>query len=315
MMAEAVAWLKGLYQDFRHGARRESRTFVPIESIAQDLRYALRAMRRSPSFTIIAVFCLALGIGANTTIFSLIDAALLRMLPVAQPERLVVIRSVDERGRQAISFSYPAYAYLRAHTRSAEIFAYDHIALNLSSGAFTDTPSGELVSDNFFSVLGVQPVMGRAFTPDDETSAVISYRYWQSRFQGDTGIVGRNVAVNGLPFTVIGVTPPGFFGVEVGGSQDVYVPLTMCDRLSPGPPRLQLPNSFWLETMARLAPAATPKQAKAEMDVAYYQSLTAEMQRLRPGAMRWLQKRQIGIAPVREGSHNFGRNSLRRSWS
>jgi predicted permease len=284
---------------------RESRVFLPIEAITQDLRYALRAMRKNPGFTTIAVLCLALGIGANTAIFSLIEAALLRLLPVAQPERLVVIRSLDERGRQAISFSYPAYAYLRAHTRSAEIFAYDPIALNLSSGTFTDAPSGELVSDNFFSVLGVQPVMGRVFTPGDETSAVISYRYWQSRFHGDTAIVGRNVTVNGLPFIVIGVTPPRFFGVEVGGSPDVYVPLTMYDRLVPGPPRLQLPNNFWLETMARLAPAATPKQAKAEMDVAYYQSLTAQIQRLRPGAMRWLQKRQIGIAPGARGQSHL----------
>jgi predicted permease len=286
---------------------RESGTLAAVEATLQDLRYAMRAMRKSPAFTTVAVLCLALGIGANTAIFSLIDAALLRTLPVAQPERLVVIRSVDERGRQAISFSYPAYRYLRAHTRSAEIIAYDRIALNLSSGAFTDAPSGELVSDNFFSVLGVRPLMGRAFTPEDEAGALISYRYWQGRFHGDPAIVGRNVAVNGLPFTVIGVTPPRFFGVEVGGSPDVYVPLTMCDRLFPGPSRLERPNNFWLETMARLAPAATPKQVKAEMDVAYYQSLTAYAALLRPGALRMLQHRQIGIAPGARGQSNLRR--------
>ncbi len=186
---------------------RELRTFAVMESTGRDLRYALRAMRKSPGFTMVVVLCLALGIGANTAIFSLIDAALLRMLPVAQPERLVVIRSVDQRGGKPISFSYPAYAYLRAHTRSAQIFAYDHVALNLSSGGLTDAPLGELVSDNFFSVLGVQPVAGRAFTGQDENTAVVSYRYWQSRFHGDSGIVGRNLVLNGLPFTVIGASP------------------------------------------------------------------------------------------------------------
>src|SRR5579862_112289 len=168
---------------------RDMDTIGWIETLWQDLRYALRILRKTPAFTIVAVLSLALGIGANTAIFSLINAAVLRILPVAQPERLVIIRNVDERGREAIRFSYPAYAYLRAHTRSAEIFAYDRIALNLSSGAFTDSPSGEMVSDNFFSVLGVQPVLGRAFTPEDETTAVISYSYWQSRFHGDAGIV------------------------------------------------------------------------------------------------------------------------------
>ena len=267
-------------------------------------------MRKSPSFTIVAVLCLALGIGANTAIFSLVEAALLRMLPVAQPERLVVMRSVDQRGRQPISFSDPAYAYLRAHTHSAQIFAYDHIALNLSSGGFTDAPMGELVSDNFFSVLGVQPVAGRAFTPQDENAALISYRYWQSRFHGDAGVVGRNLALNGLPFTLIGIAPPRFFGVEVGSSPDLYVPLTMCDRLSAGPPRLHLPNSFWLQTMARLGPNSTPAQAKAEMDVAFYQSLTDQAQILRPGTLKFLQKRQIDVADGAKGEsrlrHAFG---------
>jgi predicted permease len=272
--------------------------------MAQDLRYAIRTLRKSPAFTIVAVVCLALGIGANTAIFSLVNAALLRMLPVAQPERLAVIRNVDERGRQGIGFSYPAFAYLRTHTRSAAVFAYAGIGLNLSSGAFgdfTDAPSGELVSDNFFSVLGVQPVLGRGFMAEDETAAVISYRYWQSRFHSDPGIVGRSIALNGLPFTVIGVNPPRFFGVEVGRSPDVYVPLTMCDRLSPGSPRLPRPNNFWLDMMARLAPHVTPRQAKAEMDVAYYQSIIGQAQNLRPNSMRFLQKRQIEVAEGGKG--------------
>ncbi|HLK66059.1 MAG TPA: ABC transporter permease [Bryobacteraceae bacterium] len=287
---------------------RELRTFGSIESLARDFRYALRAMHKSPGFTMVVVICLALGIGANTAIFSLIDAALLRMLPVAQPERLVIMRSVTQRGRQAITFSYPAYAYLRAHTRSAEIFAYDRIALNLSAGGFTDAPSGELVSDNFFAVLGVRPVIGRAIAPKDEATAVISYRYWQSRFHGDPEMVGRTLALNGLPFTVIGIAPPEFFGVEVGSSPDVYVPLTMCDRLSPGPPRLELSNSFWLQTMARLAPGATPTQAKAEMDVIYYQSLTDQVRSLRPGTLDFLRKRQIEIAEGAKGQSRLRRD-------
>src|SRR6266571_2606545 len=223
----------------------------------QDLRYALRTLRKSPGFTAVAVLCLALGIGANTAIFSLLDAALLRMLPVMQPERLVLVRSLDERGGASMgsSFSYPQFAYLRAHSRALSgMLAHARIALNLSSSAVTDAPSGQVVSDNYFAVLGVQPAIGRAFAPGEESVAVISHRYWQSRFHGDSVIAGRAIALNGLPFTIIGVTPARFFGVEVGSSPDVYVPLAMYDRLLPGPPRLPRPNNFWLNVMGRLQP-------------------------------------------------------------
>src|SRR5207249_3574089 len=132
----------------------------------QDLRYALRTLRKSPGFTTVAVLCLALGMGANSAIFSLLDAVLLRTLPVMQPERLVLIRSVDERGGAGMgsSFSYPQFVYLREHSRTLSgLLAYARIALNLSSGAVTDAPSGQAVSDNYFAVLGVQPTIGRAF--------------------------------------------------------------------------------------------------------------------------------------------------------
>src|SRR5262249_46150739 len=156
-------------------------------------------------FTVVAVLCLTLGIGANTAIFSLVDAALLRMLPVAEPERLVVVRGVGQGGRRTSSFSYPEFVYLRGHADAlSTVFAYARIDLNLSAGTLTDVPTGLVVSDNYFSALGVQPVIGRGFEPSDGAVAVISYRFWQSRFHGDPGISGRAVVLNGLPFTIVG---------------------------------------------------------------------------------------------------------------
>ncbi|MGH9632892.1 MAG: ABC transporter permease, partial [Bryobacteraceae bacterium] len=245
-----------------------------LDQLGQDVRYAVRTLLRSPAFTMVAVLCLALGIGANTAIFTLVDAALLRMLPVVDPERLVVLQTLHAGGRGSINFSYPQFVYLREHARAlAAVFAYARIDLNLSAGDLTDAPAGLLVSDNYFSSLGVQPVIGRGFAASDEAVAVISYRYWHSRFHGDPGIAGRAVVLNGLPFTVIGVAPRRFFGVEVGNSPDVFVPLVSHDRLFSGARRLAQPNSFWLNVMARLHPDIPVAQAAAHTDVVFHQGI------------------------------------------
>jgi predicted permease len=279
---------------------------ILLEQFGQDLRYAVRTLLRSPAFTIVAVLCLALGIGANTAIFTLTDAALLRMLPVADPERLVVVRSLGPGGPRVSSFSYSQFVYFREHADAvAAMFAYARINLNLSAGNLTDAPTGLLVSDNYFSALGVQPVIGRGFAPSDGAVAVLSYRFWQTRFHGDPFITGRAVVLNGLPFTVIGVAPRRFFGVEVGSSPDVFVPLAWCDRLLPGAPRLPRPNSFWLAVMARLRPEVSAAQAAAQTDIVYHQGVE-QAAGLPPNLARFLKQRRIAFIPGAKGMPGIG---------
>ncbi|HEY2931798.1 MAG TPA: ABC transporter permease, partial [Acidobacteriota bacterium] len=277
--------------------------WTSLERLAQDLRYALRALRKSPGFTSVAVLCLALGIGANTTVFSLIEATLLRMLPVKEPERLVLVENSQGQRPRSSSFSYPHFAYMREHSNLTDIFAYSHISLNLSAGALTDSPSGQLVSDNYFTVLGVRPALGRGFVPGDEAVAVISYRFWKSRFRGDPGIVGRSVSLNGVPFTLVGVTPQRFFGIEAGTSPDIFVPLLMCDRLEQGKPRLPMPNRFWLGVMGRLQAGVSMEQAGAEANVIYQQATTELARALPPNKLvRYLRGMRITLAPGNKGT-------------
>jgi len=253
---------------------RQMWSWTSLERLRQDVRYALRTFQRSPGFTAVAVLCLALGIGANTAIFSLINAVVLRMLPVAEPQRLVLVQTADQQGHP-INFSYSQFVHMRSNTHSlAGLLAHSGIALNLSAGALTDTPAGRLVSDNYFTVLGVQPIFGRGFVAGDETVAVISYGFWQSRFQGDSQIVGRSIVLNGLPFTVIGIAPQGFFGVDIGNSADLYVPLVMCDRLQPGRPILSRTTAAWLVLMGRLQSGATIEGARSELEVLYHQAIS-----------------------------------------
>ena len=286
---------------------RDMRQVNYIENFLQDVRYGLRQLRRSSGFTAVAIITLALSIGANTAIFSLLDAALLRMLPVREPQRLVFLHCSDGRGNAINAFSYPQFAYLRARARTLSAFAYDHADLNLSAGSLTDAPSGLLVSDNYFSVLGVQPLLGRGIAPGDEAVAVLSHPFWESRFGGDPGIVGRAVVLNGLPFTVIGVTPRGFFGAEVGTSPAIFVPLTMRDRLLPGEAILTSRNNFWLTIMARLQPGLGREQASAEAEVLYHQANTEETQDLPADhpLVGWFRSMHIALAAGDRGEGNL----------
>ena len=271
-----------------------------------DLRYALRSLRKAPGFTTTAVLCLAMGIGANTAIFSLLDVAMLRSLPVADSDRLVVV-FMNPTGRGGSSFSYPLFTHLRAHSRdAADVFAYGRLDLNLSTGGLTDAPSGLLVSENYFSALGVEPAIGRVLASADEAAVVLSYRYWRSRFQSDETVVGRPVTLNGVPFTVIGVARRGFFGTEVGSSPDVFVPLALRDRMSAGGPRLAQQNAFWLRVMGRVAPGVTTQQAASHIGSAY-QQYTSEVGGTVPAPLlRFFQQRRIVLGPGANGPTGIG---------
>src|SRR6185436_9017906 len=198
-----------------------------LGDVLQDLRYGARMLRRQPGFTIAAVLTLALGIGANTAVFSLVNAALLQRLPVADRERLVYVY----RGAVGNVFSYPQYAALRDNSRSFEGLAgWGGITASLHAGDSAELVSGVIVTGNFFEVLGVRAARGRLLSPrDDETPgahpvAVISHEFWQSRFGGRDDAVGREVRLNGHVFTIVGVAPAGFPGPQLGNVRSLYVP-------------------------------------------------------------------------------------------
>jgi hypothetical protein len=202
-----------------------------------DFRYALRTLLKAPAFTIVVVLTLALGIGANTAIFSLTDQVLLRMLPVKAPERLVLFDGPGPfRGRSFNSptFSYPMYRDFRdQNTVFDGVIARFPAPLTLLTNGQAERVNGELVSGNYFEVLGVRAHIGRTLTADDDRTpgghpvAVLSHSYWMRRFAGDPTVLNRTVSLNGLPMTIVGVAPAGFFGIAVGESPDVMVPVMM----------------------------------------------------------------------------------------
>ncbi|HEX5887153.1 MAG TPA: ABC transporter permease, partial [Pyrinomonadaceae bacterium] len=214
-----------------------------------DVRYALRTLAKSPGFACVVIFTLALGIGANAAIFSLMDRVLLQSLPVANPDQLAVLSSYDPKEGPDIgsSFSYPMYLDLRdKNDVFSGVIVRGGTQMNVSYGDQTERVRGELVSGNFFEVLGVRPWAGRLFTQDDDRTpgahpvAVLSYAYWESRFGKDPNLIGKTIIVNEQPLTVIGVTPPGFYGVSLSSNPDVRVTMMMTPVFNPLPPtRLQ----------------------------------------------------------------------------
>jgi predicted permease len=290
------------------------------DEMFQDLRFGARMLAKSPGFTAVAALSLALGIGANTAIFSLIDAVLLKRLPVKQPEQLVVvgIDAFRQPDKVISSFSYPVFRELREkNSVFSGMFAHDALLMFLSGGGQTERVLGELVSGNFFSVLGVNPHLGRVFTEaDDQTPgahpvAVISYNFWQRRFGGDPQIVGRTINLNRYPFTVIGVAAQGFHGVEVGVAPDVRIPIMMDGQVRPmsGPPIFERRGNMWLAAMARLKPGVSIEQAQAGAD-AVFQVIREPDVRLVTGDSsdsRYFRSLRLRLESAKTGSSDLSR--------
>ena len=250
------------------------------DEMFQDLRYGARMLLKHKGFTTVAVLSLALGIGANTAIFSLLDALLLKPLPVTQPEQLVVVgvQAPSQPGQSFSLFSYPVFRELREKNMAfSGMFARSGLQMSLSGGGQTERVQGEVVSGNFFSVLGVNAALGRVLTEtDDQTPgahpvAVISFNFWQRRFGADPQIVGQTISLNSYPFTIIGVTPQSFQGVEVGAAPDVRIPMMMDGQVRPRPgaPIFEQRGSWWLSVMARLKPGVSIEQAQAATDTVF----------------------------------------------
>jgi predicted permease len=247
----------------------------------QDLGYALRLLRKRPGFTAAVTLSLGLGIGANTAIFSLINALMWRTLPVKDPESLLLLTHGTGPSFSG-GFTYQQYRVMRDQgPKHADLAAWSTARLNVSiDGALEPTLQGQLVSGNYFSVLGVSPRAGRAISPDDDVVinghpvAMISYGYWRRRFGLASSAIGRDISISGQRFTIIGATPPEFFGVEVGASPDIFVPLMMQPTVMPDVENLlndPIVYSTWLEVVGRVAPGVTTAQAAAELKPFYMQ--------------------------------------------
>jgi predicted permease len=244
-------------------------------TLLQDLRYGARMLLKSPGFTVVAVLSLAIGIGANTTIFSLINALLLRPLPVAAPERLVNVHATNPDGSSFHSFSYPDYV---DYSEQNEVFdglaAYTINTYSLNTGGQSERIFGIVTSENFFTVMGIRPAFGRFFTAEENRSesgepvAVLSHGYWQRRFGSDASIVGKTLTLNGHAYHVIGIAPQKFTGPRVAFAPDIYLPMwTQAIAFPMGADWLTNRGGGSLELVGRLKQGATLQGAQANLSV------------------------------------------------
>lgn len=260
---------------------RDEKRFVWVEQIFQDISYATRSLRKNLGFTCVVVLTLALGIGANTAIFTVINTVLLRSLPVANPDELVQVAVRTGAGQLRHSFSYPSYERLRDDGKSLSgLFAAgaigikDRLIVPSRGGGETEFVCAQAVSGNFFSVLGVSALLGRTIATEDDRAgnpqavAVISHGFWQRRFAGDPSVVGLAVTFDDVPFTIVGVMPPDFFGFQPGGRPDLWWPLQMAGREAQSE-RLKNEGQQWLRLMGRRSPGVGQRHAEAELAVIY----------------------------------------------
>lgn len=245
-----------------------------------DIRYAARQLRKAPIFTVVAVLTLGLGIGANTAIFTLLDQALIRPLPVSHPEQLVRLRYTGESpghtntygGDDNDFFSYPMYQDLRdRNTAFAALIANDEQKVQLDWQGRSELADAELVSGNYFEVLGVQPALGRLLVPADEqpradSPVVLSFNYWKTKLGADSQVIGQTLRINVHPFIIVGVAPPQFHSVVAGETPALFVPATAKNVITPAWQDLQDRQSHWLNIVGRLRAGVTRQQAQASLE-------------------------------------------------
>jgi len=251
---------------------RDARKVNLIENFLQDVRFGLRMLRRSPGFSLLAILCLTLGIGANAAVFSWIEGILFRPYPlVAHQERLVAIGGTSRDEPGGTPLSWPDFQDLqRSCTLCETLFVSKITGTTLSIGDRAERTTGSIVSANYFDAIGVPPMLGRGFLPDEDTGqsahpvAVISYQLWQGRFRGDPQIVGKTQRLNGIIHTIVGVAPEGFYGTFVGWGMNFWVTASMEDVFESGSYKLEDRGARWIEAYARLKPGVTFAQAQQE---------------------------------------------------
>jgi predicted permease len=312
-------------------AYRDQRGLPIVETIIQDLRYGLRMLRKNPAFTIVTILTLALGIGANTAIFSVLDAVMLQNLPVERPQQLVVVNWTSKdwpalvedlegsnrkdsisSGWLSESLPTPVFDALRTQSNTlSDVFAFSANVhrFNVQLEGRPYSADTESVSGNYFTGLGVRPILGRTILPADDTVtappvAVLSYNFWKRNLGGDESVVGKTIVTNNIPMTIVGVTPPEFFGTQPGEDNEMWVTLHMFPRLvralnfstasgsnaDAADAYWQQPTTWWLVVMGRLKSNISESQARAELDVIFNQSIdamiTSEKQKENRPAMR-----------------------------
>jgi len=311
-----------------------------MSSFLQDLRYGLQMMFKHPGFTGVAVLTIAIGVGANTALFSVVDAVLLKKLPVANPNQLVLFKqsyNVEKFGtggyngnnrtdpatglRVGTSFPLQTLARFREYTKDpqsplSDVFAFSPVDINLNTGTQAEVVNGQAVSGNYYTALGVPAYLGRTLNDSDDSAgaapaATLSYKYWSRQFGNDASVIGRQVNINNVAFTVVGVTPPGFDGTaQVGTSQDVTIPIAWEPQISGGRSMTRGAGIWWLRMMGRLKPGATIEQAQTKFAATFLQSVIehrAARQSTMQTPLRTLQPNDypvLGVDPGSQGEMN-----------
>src|SRR4051812_128967 len=266
--------------------------------LARDLRYSLRAIRRSPLFAVVAILSLALGIGANTAIFTLMDQLMLRKLPVRNPEQLVVLYQQGSHNGSNMGrwmHSYPIYQdFQQKGEPFSEVLCRRLVSASISVDNQTERVNAEMVSGNYFTMLGVKPALGRLFTSEEDDRVVrghpvaaLSYQYWADRFDRDPNVIGKKILVNNYPMTIVGVSARGFDGLDPAQGPQIRIPILMKETVMPEWAWFNAAarRSRWVQVFARLKPGYTADSARAAMQVLFHQ--IREYEATLPEARDW----------------------------
>jgi predicted permease len=297
--------------------------------IWQDLRFALRGFRKSPVFATVAVFSLALGIGANTAIFTLINQLILSRLPVHDPDRLVLLVGEgrhygNDMGRNPIS--YPMFQDIRDGNQVFDgLMCRYRVTPSVAIAGETELVAGELVSGGYFQVLGIEPASGRLLTPEDDVPlgahpyAVLSYAWWQSKFGGNPSAIGQTIRVNGYPIVIIGVAQRGFDGMEPGVPASIFVAVNVAPAVRPGFKDMLNRRHRWVNVYGRLKPGISVDQARAGLQPLFHQSLESEVtdQAFRNATAfdkEQFLKMRLNVLPGSQGNSTLRRQYERPLW-
>src|SRR5581483_6477151 len=306
---EAIRSFHGIEQ--RKEECRENWGVRALDNLFQDLRYALRTLRKSPGFTVVAILSLALGIGANTAVFSLMDVLLIRPLPVKQPDRLALLKVVSPKSTRfsfsQYAFSYPLFRQVQQRSSvHSGIFAWMSRQVQTPEAGEMALLRGVYASGQYFETLGVPPVIGRTFGPEDDDPAggkngavaVISDELWKQKYATNPQVLGKSITINGIAVTIVGVMPARFFGTEVGYLGDIWMPLNLARQTGDNSQCFVDSSCWFIHVMARLRPGITRAQADANLRVISPPSFEATLEPgVRPDLNTAYLKRKLESEP------------------